>query len=587
MRLAYKLLPALAGISLLAVGCEPASITEARDQLGRGTARSVTYAMPLARDTFYIDSLLGDDTTRTADGRRAVTIDPETLAVAVGEKLKFDAITLSQLNIDLPTAPFVPASGSYSIPDQTYNAGFASEPRLNAIDTVVADSGTLTITTRSRLERTTISYTLTLNGFKDSLGVPLSRSGTIPAAPGPGTFGTDILTFNLRGVTIVPANVAITVSGATATWSSGGPNTSNPDDIIQTSGGNIVVRRLAGTLDPATTPELNVAVDEAEEIAIEVDSLFGDFADALEDARLNDVVMGLTVRNGLGTKLTLNNFRLGVVELTAAGAVPRDGGGNPVFQKDSLNNPIQASIVDTGQTTLTVLAAPDSNTPRVKSVALQVAPVIDRVIDLLLQNKRAGLVAVGTTTAGDAAVKSRVSRTDSVSLTLAMTVALDITVPTSGVTFDDTQVQEGLDLDSADANQIASRVESASARSVVINQTPFGVQVRIALVPDSQPPNVDADSIFRMSNRIELTPVDLSPAQVHPDSGYVTQAVTDTVSVSMTGQQSRVLFRRRFTAALRVTLLPNASAGGRGAIRPSDRVIVNAGASVTIRLGGN
>ena len=48
-----------------------------------------------------------------------------------------------------------------------------------------------------------------------------------------------------------------------------------------------------------------------------------------------------------------------------------------------------------------------------------------------------------------------------------------------------------------------------------------------------------------------------------------------------------MLLGKKFTAAIRVTLLPNATAGGRGAIGPSDRVIVDAEASVTIRMGGN
>lgn len=585
MRLRYTLLPALAGISLLATGCEPANITEARDQLGRGAARSVTYQLPIARDTFYIDSMLGDDTTRTADGLRAVTFDPETLAVAVSEKLAIDAVTLDTVIVDIPDADLNFPFGTVLFGPETTDSALAKEPRLQDLDTVVAESGTLTITTRNKLERTTVSYTVTLNGFKNASGATLSGGGTVP--PGNGTtYSSHIVTFDLAGVTIVPDSVRIRFQGS-VTWASGViPAGQGDDALTQTGTGNIVVRRLVGTLDPAVTPELNVAVEETEEIDIDVDSVFGDIADALEDARLNDVVMGLTVRNGLGTKLTFSNFTLGVVELTAAGAVPRDGSGNPVFETDSLGNLIQFAIVDTGLTTLTV-AARSGATPTVKTVAFQAAPVMDRVIDLLLQDKRAGLVAVGTATAGDAtAGVSNVSRTDSVSLTLGTTVALDITVPTSGVTFGATEVQEGVDLDSADANQISIRVVSASARSVVTNQTPFGVQVLIALVPDSQPPGVDADSIFRMSNRVELGPVDLSPAQVD-SKGRVTQAVTDTVSVSMTGPQSLLLFGPKFTSAVRVTLFPNPTASGRGAILPTDRVTLSAGASVTIRMGSN
>ena len=54
------------------------------------------------------------------------------------------------------------------------------------------------------------------------------------------------------------------------------------------------------------------------EIEAELDSLFGTFKDALRDARLNDATVSVTVRNHLGSLLTLSNYNLGVVELTVA-----------------------------------------------------------------------------------------------------------------------------------------------------------------------------------------------------------------------------------------------------------------------------
>lgn len=582
MRSDFWLLPAVAGVCLSLAGCEPASVTEARGQLGRGGARIVTYALPIARDTFYIDALLGKDTTRTADGRRAVTFAPETLDAAVGEKFRFDGVTLDTLRVDLSPVALAEPAGTVSF-SETYDA-FALEPRVQAVDTVVADSGTLAITTFNRIPNATVPYTVTLNGFSDAAGATLSGSGTVGPAPGDGTYASQTLVFDLAGVTVVPADAQIAVSGD-VTWTGGPVNPALAEDaIVQTGGGTIAARSLSGSLDPVATPELSVGVEESQEIEADLDSLFGDLKGLLRDARLNDVVLGLTVRNELGARLRLSSFTLGVVELTAAGDVPRDGGGNIVYQQDSLGDPLQVLVADPGETTLTV-AAKTGTTPTAATVAFQVAPLWDRVVGLLLDGRRPALVAVGTATAGDGSA-ARVARGESVGLTVNVTVALDITIPADGVEYTSVQVNSGLDLGPEDADQIAARVDTATARSVVTNATPFGVQVRIALVRDSMPPGVDADAIFQMSDRVELTLINLSPAAVDAQ-GRVTQPVVDTVNIGMTGQQSRVLFGSAFTVALRFRLLPSPGAGGRGAVQPGDHVFVSAGARVRLRSGGN
>ncbi|GIW53008.1 MAG: hypothetical protein KatS3mg081_2363 [Gemmatimonadales bacterium] len=700
-------------------GCEPGSITEARDQLSRGPASVVTYALPIARDTFYIDSLLGSDTTRTPDGRRAVTFSPEVYDVAVGEKLKFDnlsftqfkfsydqmlqtrkdsvSITIASGSITLAPLPshgqssgdtirfhtpegssvtgasvaagsvirtltnnsgcdatlsvslkdstgadvvafsdaLVPDGGT--VVDTTSLAGsgfqgyvrlaatgaapgcttldpfgsatvkivfspltlasvtlrnvnesfsstyavFSGEPRLLAVDTVAVHSGSFTLTVQNRLP-ISVSADLKLNGVLFG-GTPYRDTILVNAAPGDGSAVATTVNIDLAGAKIVPGDVVAEVLGrATASQATVSP-TVTTDAVVVDGGGNLVIQSITGTLDPAVTPELNVSVEEFQEIDVNLDSLFGDLKDALRDATLNDVTVTLTVRSGLGAELRLSNFYFGVVELTSSGQLPRDGSGNIVFQKDAQGNPLLVLIADSGQTTLTV-PAKSGGTPTVKTVALQVAPLIDRVVDLLLDGKRAGLVASGTASARSGTTVT-VTRADSVGLTAAIAVALDVTIPTSGVQFSETTVQEGLDFDPKDADQIANRVDSATARSVVVNRTPFGVRVFVALVPDSLPGTVKADSIFRRTDRVELAPVELKPAQVDAQ-GRVTQPVTDTVSVSISGQQSRVLFGKHFTAGIRIVLLPGNAAGGRGAIRPEDHVILNASARVRIKTGG-
>lgn len=699
--------------------CEPGSITEARDQLGRGPDAVVTYVLPIARDTFYIDSLLGSDTT-SLDGRRAVKFSPEVYGVAVGEKLKFDNLGFSQfkfsyaqmletrrdsvsITIAAGTITLSPpmnshgqsqadtlrfhtpqgssvtgasiASGSVirtlvnnsgcnatlsvslrdgtgaqviAFPDRSVANGatvvdtvsvagasfrdylrveasgsapgcvtlnpsgsaavkivfeplslasvtlsdvnesftssytvFSGEPRLLAVDTVVVHSGSFSLTVENRLPITT-SVDLKLNGVLLG-GSPFRDTLVVSPAPGDGSTARTNLTIDLAGAKIVPKDVVAEVAGrATATQATISP-TVTTDAVVVSGGGSLVIGSVTGTLNPAVTPELNVSVEEFQEIDVNLDSLFGDLKDALRDAALNDVIVTLTVKNGLGAELRLSNFNLGVVELTSSGQVPRDPSGNIVFQKDAQGNPLLVLVADSGQTTLTV-PAKSGGTPAVKTVTLQVAPLIDRVIDLLLDGKRAGLVAAGTATARSGTTVT-VTRSDSLSLTVGIAVALDVTIPTSGVQFTATGVHEGLDLDPKDADQIANRVDSAAARSVVVNRTPFGVRVFIALVPDSLPETVKADSIFRRTDRVELAPVELSPARVDTQ-GVVTQPVTDTASVSISGSQSRVLFGKHFTTGIRIVLLPGSGAGGRGAIRPGDRVILNASARVRIRTGG-
>lgn len=736
-------LAAAALASLAVVACEPGSITEARDQLGRGPATIISYGLPIAQDTFYIDSLLGSDTTRMPDGRRAVKFDPEVYRVAVGEKLRFDNLgftqfrfsydqmlttrrdsvsltisaggislgppALSQASLRAQQSPgtgtevvgpqaeshgqsqgdtlrfHTPqgssvtgasiASGSairrlvnttgctvtlsvslrdatgstvvafadrtvadgQTVEDTTSLAGrsfqsyirvqvsgsapgcttlnpagsaravivftpltlasvtlsgidesfsetytvLSSEPRLLAIDTVEVYSGSFTLNVSNRLP-IAVTTDVKLNGVLIG-GVPFRDTVVVNPAPGDGRTVTTNLTINLAGAKVVPRSVVAEVNGrATASAATITP-TVTTDAVTVQGGGNLVIQSVTGTLDPSVTPELNVAVEEFQEIDVDLDSLFGDLKDALRDATLNDVRVTLTVRNGLSAQLQLSNFNLGVVQLTTTGQLPRDAGGNIVFQKDSAGNPLLTLVADPGQTTLTVPGKTGTQ-PSVKAVELQVAPLVDRVVDLLLDGKRAGLVAAGTATVSSGtAVK--VTRADSLSLNAAIAVALDISLPAAGVEFKQTTVQEGLDFDPKDADQIAQRVDTASARSVVVNSTPFGVRVEIALVADSLPETVKADSIFRRSDAVRLAPVDLSPAQVDAQ-GKVTRATVDTATVSLSGQQSRVLFGKHFTAGIKIRLVPASGGGGRGAVRPQDHVILNASARVRIKAGG-
>ena len=51
---------ALLAVVLAAWGCEPGTITEAEQQLGRKGARSIVFTLPVAAETLTVDSILDD-----------------------------------------------------------------------------------------------------------------------------------------------------------------------------------------------------------------------------------------------------------------------------------------------------------------------------------------------------------------------------------------------------------------------------------------------------------------------------------------------------------------------------------------------
>ncbi|UCD23244.1 MAG: hypothetical protein JSW51_09300 [Gemmatimonadota bacterium] len=67
------------------LGCEPASVLEARDQLGRGGEREVEYVLPVIADTFSVEGLLDSAVVvNTTDGLLGIRLDTRVLAYGVG-----------------------------------------------------------------------------------------------------------------------------------------------------------------------------------------------------------------------------------------------------------------------------------------------------------------------------------------------------------------------------------------------------------------------------------------------------------------------------------------------------------------------
>ena len=75
---------AVLGLGFVTWSCEPATLTEARDQLARGPADTVTYMLPLSRDTVDVTDFDIENLTEIGD-LQGIALDPETVHVAIGD----------------------------------------------------------------------------------------------------------------------------------------------------------------------------------------------------------------------------------------------------------------------------------------------------------------------------------------------------------------------------------------------------------------------------------------------------------------------------------------------------------------------
>jgi hypothetical protein len=213
---------------------------------------------------------------------------------------------------------------------------------------------------------------------------------------------------------------------------------------------------------------------------------------------------------------------------------------------------------------------------------VQAAPLVDRITHLLLADDRVAFVASGTAEASDGS-SGRIVLGDSVKVGYDVVVGLDFTIPLAGIEFDvPNEVSRGVDLDSAEVDNIVDRIVSVGGMARVENFTAFGVEVRAAFVPDSLADSVD---VFIQPGGFALDPIVVSGPAV--DANGVPQGFTiDSVAVSITSQEARVLLGDSFTAGIRIRLLPGTGGGGRGVIRPNDKIVVSASITIQVERGG-
>ena len=291
-------------------------------------------------------------------------------------------------------------------------------------------------------------------------------------------------------------------------------------------------------------------VEEAEELqrsAFEFDEL----EDAINQSTLNSATIGMTVTNAADVPVVLN-VTIGAVRIDPAGLLMRDAGGNLIFETDGGGNPILVPIADAGQTTLPVPRA-QGTTPGTATVSVQAADLVDAVTHLLLDGDRVAFVASGTAESNDGS-SGRIVMGDMVDVRYSVIVGLDFTIPLTGIQFTvDNTVSDGVGLESAQIDDIEDRIVSIGGVARVENFTSFAVEVTAAFAPDSLDPAVD---VFTQPGGFQLTPivvrgppVDALGIPIPPGS------VIDSVAVSITAQQARVLLGDKLTAGIRVRLL--------------------------------
>ena len=91
-------------IGCLLGACEPASITEARNQLARGAARVARYTIPVVDTVFTISDFLPEgsqDTVTTPEGLLGIRFPAESIAVDIGPNLQFNGVALTPFNASI------------------------------------------------------------------------------------------------------------------------------------------------------------------------------------------------------------------------------------------------------------------------------------------------------------------------------------------------------------------------------------------------------------------------------------------------------------------------------------------------------
>lgn len=573
----------LLGCGLAAVSCEPATLTEARDQLARGVEDTVEYVLPLSRDTVDVTDFDIENLTEIGD-LQGIALDPETVLVAIGEELDFEDVQLTDFFISLPPA-VVTAPGSL---DTTFTYAGLDDPRVDPIDSLTFASGALQVSTSNRL-RESMDYTIVFQGIERS-GVPLTGSGTVPGAPGNGNWATDILVIDLAGATMVPDSVEVELR-VQVTLTGNPANGANADSAIVQSGlADFRVQSLSGELDPTVTPELAVLVEDSTVLDNSIVGDLGEFEDAVRGSTLNTALADLEILNWAQVPVTLDGFTLGAVVLVG-GAIPRDPiTGEPLYETDDQGQPILVPVADPGTTTLSIPRAQGS-TPGAKTVQLSWPELATRVVHLLIDGDDVAIVGAGVAAAGDG-TPATLTDMDSLRLGADMAVGIDFTIPDSGVVILSNNTSDALTFDTQeDIDDILNTLlVRASAISEVENNTPYALEIDIAYAAG----DLGDQDVFQVPGASILSTITVAAPSLSAE-GRVTDPVTDTTLVSIPAEDVAPLLAvdpgdgaptPRFTATVRARMRAGTGGNGRAALGVDDVALLVSGVVIEVRRGG-
>jgi hypothetical protein len=298
---------------------------------------------------------------------------------------------------------------------------------------------------------------------------------------------------------------------------------------------------------------------------------FGDLEDVVRQVTLHDARLLLSVENTADVDAILVDFNLGVAELTAGGLLP-----SPiVFETDSVTgDSIFVAVAETNQNYLTIPANGDT------TFTFQGGALIDRLVHMVLDGRRAALVGEGTVTTD--AVAGQILGSDAINLQLDLITVLDFTVPDTGVVFVINTTQDGLDFDADDADPILERLVLAELATDVINDLPFGMELDIAFAPG----DLGDEDLFSNPDAVIVTRVGVDTAIVDLN-GRLIDARTSTALISLLSDQVRALLDNQFTASVRVRLMGNETSQRRGAVSAGARALFDSRGRIQLRLGAS
>ena len=530
--------------------------------------------MPLARDTFDIEDLELSQDTVIGDDVVAVALDREEVAYAVADNLRFEDLKLNELAITFPTTVLEGPAGTAVDTTAAFD-GLSAETRLVSIDSLRVDTGTLELSLSNRLVEP-VAFTVVIGGFVNASGDTLVVTGTVPAASGDGSYATTTVIIDLQGVTISPGAARFRIDAGLVL--SGSPlNPANATDaLVHTGSMDLEALWLRGPLDPDETPELRVPISDFLEIPESSLDPLGDFRDILAEVALESAVARLRFVNPAGAPVELEDFTLGVVALTASGAVPVDPNtGGPAYEEDDQGNPLVIPVPAPGES-LAIGRSADT------TFVISFPALADRVLKLLLDGRRAAIVGTGDAVSGDGQ-PSYLQRTDTMALQMDVIVGVDVSIPPAGVEYPPgNQTNDGLGLEPEDAEDvIANLLVRAGLSATVVNETPYELEVTIAFIEGDRG-TVDVSTL---PGSVILAPVRVAAPAVDAQ-GRVLSPVVDTVESAVAADQIGPLLGEVYTATVKPRFFPGQGGGGRAALGVNDRALIASTITLEIKRGG-